>query len=188
MSVWLHLVSSSGRKTNSPTFPLSNRTGQLKESANSHYKPSLALHICTSNVVMKMVRVTRRQSGNATDALRNSVHVWHSLGEMKKNELLLFSSLAMEQSYLILEQESSRVFLLRIGKGRLESHKSNIHRQSYGCVTAHHQTVGTGDRSGVESTSTLPDASPAWRHPQVCSFGQCGPKTARTDSKGVALL
>lgn len=154
-------MSSSGRKkTNSPTcFPLSNRAEQLKESANSHYKPSLALHICTTNVVMKMVKVTRRQSGNARDALRNSVHVWHPLREMKKNEVLFFSSLAMEQSYLILEQESSHVFLLKAGKGRLESHKSNVHRQSHGFVTAHHQGVGTGVRSTVESTSTMPDAS-----------------------------
>lgn len=65
----------------------------------------------------------------------------------------------MEQSYVILEQESSHVFLLRAGKGRLESHRSNAHRQNPGCVTAHHQGVRTGDRCGAESTSTMPDPS-----------------------------
>lgn len=94
----------------------------------------------------------------------------------------------MEQSYLILEQESSLVFLLRAGKGSLESHESNVHRQNHVCVTTHHQGVETGDRSGIESTSTTPDTSLAWWHPQACSIGQRGPKAARTDSKGVALL
>lgn len=91
----------------------------------------------------------------------------------------------MEQSYLILEQESSHVFLLRAGEGRLESHKSDVHRQNHGCGPALHQGVGAGDRSGAESISTMPDTSPAWWQPQTCSVGQCGPKTARTESKGV---
>ena len=80
--------------------------------------------------------------------------------------------LLVKQSYSILEQKSPHIFHLRAGRGRLDysSHKPDVqnHRQNLGCVTvmyahrwasAHHQGVGTGDRFGVEPTSTKPDTS-----------------------------